>query len=213
MNSSDAPDAAVEQFREPLEKLRRLELASNYVQLLKEVDDLADEARACLPADPKEALKPYTRLKQLSLALHSLRQDADEAAIHLVTYIDRRTVFLWDEMKKIMSSEFEAVLQEIGWPNAAQPPTRAWAECFVKLLDLQAPEFKNGGEGVVLLPFTVMVKPFRQQFRFHFMGDKPTNSKHNVSILSCLSICIPCSRSKINSVIARVFLPVVRVNI
>ncbi|KAI9731424.1 MAG: hypothetical protein M1818_007814 [Claussenomyces sp. TS43310] len=193
ITSSSTPDEALERFQAPMEKLRRLELVRNYVELLKEVDDLTTEARGHLPADPKEALKPYTRLKQLSIALRSLQQAADEAAVHLVTYVDRRVHLLWDEMKKIMTDEFELVLKETGWPNAVQSTTQQWNECFAKLLDLQAPEFGSDREPIVLLPFTVMTKPLKQQFRFHFMGDRPTNTKYSVSISQHTFALLFCS--------------------
>jgi hypothetical protein len=151
------------------------------VELLKEVDDLTAEARKSLPHDPKEALKPYARLKQLSISLSSLQGPAEGAAGHLVTYVDKRVSSLWGEMKRIMSDEFEMVLKRTHWPASTETRTKEWSDCFEKLLDLQTPELYSAQGPVILLPMAVMTKTFVQQFRYHFMGKKPTGSTHNVS--------------------------------
>jgi RAD50-interacting protein 1 len=181
VTASNAPDEAVQRFRGPMEKLRRLEIAKSYVELLKEVDDLTDEARRSLPHDPKEALKPYTRLKQLSISLRSLQGPAEGAAGHVVTYVDKRVSSLWEEMKKIMSDEFEEVLKRTHWPTSTETRTKEWSDCFGKLLDLQTPELYSTQGPVILLPMAVMTKTFVQQFRYHFMGNRPTSSTHSVS--------------------------------
>ncbi len=181
VTASDAPDEAVQRFKGPMEKLRRLELARAYVELLKEVDDLIAKARDHLPNDPKEALKPYTRLKAISLALRSLQEPAEGAASHIVTHVDERVSSLWKEMKKIMSDEFEAVLKKTHWPATTEKRTKEWSDCFEKLLDLQAPELSSAQGPVILLPMAVMTKTFVQQFRYHFMGNRPTNSTQSVS--------------------------------
>jgi RAD50-interacting protein 1 len=181
VTASDAPDEAVQRFRGPMEKLRRLEIANSYVDLLKEVDDLTAEARKSLPRDPKEALKPYARLKQLSISLRSLQGPAEGAAGHVVAYVDKRVSNLWEEMKKIMSDEFEAVLKKTHWPASTETRTKEWSDSFEKLLDLQTPELYSAQGPVILLPMAVMTKTFVQQFRYHFMGNRLTGSTHSVS--------------------------------
>jgi hypothetical protein len=187
VTASDAPEEAVRRFRGPMEKLRRLELAKSYVELLKEVDDLTAEARKSLPHAPKEALKPYARLKQLSISLSTLQGPAEGAAGHLVTYVDKRVSSLWEEMKKIMSEEFEAVLRRTHWPTSTETWTKEWSDSFEKLLDLQMPELYSAQGPVILLPMAVMIKTFVQQFRYHFMGNRPTGSTHSVSELIMLT--------------------------
>jgi hypothetical protein len=162
-----------------MEKLRKLDIASAYVEMLREIDELATEARKNLPQDPKGALKPYSHLKQLSISLQTLQEPADHAGVHLVTYVCQRVELLWLEMKVIMSNSFETVLRDSNWPKEAQIPNKDWTKCFDKLLDLQAPEFGADKSSILLLPFEVMVKPFQDRFRYHFMGSRPTNSKQH----------------------------------
>lgn len=208
VTSSGTPGEAFQLFGPAMEKLRRVELAEAYMELLKDIDILAQEAREHLPADPKSSLRPYTRLKQLSLALREGQPAVEDAATHLVAYAERtvsklmelssgierrsitdflrQTAQLWMQMKKIMTDEFEEITKnDLNWPGTkedpAHKPSIEWSDCFMKLLDLQAPEIAAAREPLVLLPISVMARPFVTQFRFHFMTDKPTNHPHQVS--------------------------------
>jgi RAD50-interacting protein 1 len=180
ITASNTPNDTAQKLKGPMEKLRKLELAEAYVKLLKEVNDLTVEARRHLPNDPKEALKPYTRLKQLSISLRQLQGPAEGAGVHIVKYVDDRTISLWGEMKKIMSDEFETVLKKNHWPTSPDIWSREWSDCFEKLLDLQAPELLSARGFGILLPMAVLTKTFVQQFKYHFMSERPTNSLHSV---------------------------------
>lgn len=102
ITSSDDPEEATDRLKGPLEKLRRVELATMYVELLKEVEELTVEARKHLPGNPKEALIPYTRLKELANMLRQLQEPAEGAAVHLVQHVENTSTSLWVQMKKIM---------------------------------------------------------------------------------------------------------------
>ncbi|EHL00873.1 putative RAD50-interacting protein 1 [Glarea lozoyensis 74030] len=177
---SDTPEEATTLLKGPMEKLRRVELAKSYVELLKDVDEMKKEARSFLPGRPKEALVPYIKLKELSLSMVELQRDAEGAAPHLVNYVQGATSKLWDDMKRIMADEFEAILRATRWPEVAQPPSREWQDCFEKLLDLQSPEIMSAREPLALLPMTVLAKNFVSQFRYHFFTPKATNQIHRL---------------------------------
>lgn len=181
VTTSDTPEDAVERLKAPMEKLRKVDLAREYVELLVEVDNLTKDARKHLPQSPKDALKPYTQLKELAGSLKKLQESAEGAAVHLVNYVDQTSTRLWEQMKKIMTDEFESILQKSKWPDTASEPTREWTDCFEKLLDLQYPELVDAREPIVLLPMAVLTKTFTQQFRYHFFSDKPTNAPNKVS--------------------------------
>jgi RAD50-interacting protein 1 len=183
VTSSDTPEEATRRLKEPLEKLRKLELAERYVDMLENIEGLKDSARGYLPQNPKEALKPYTELKELAIQLPQLQESAEGAAIHLTTYAQKASTDLWVEMKGIMSEEFESVLKKSNWPDPASELTQEWSDSFGKLLDLQAPEIMAAREPLVLLPISVLAKPFVLQFKYHFFSDKPTNHPHQVGRL------------------------------
>lgn len=161
----------------PIEKLRKLDLANYYVEMLQEVDNLAEEAKASLPGRPREALIPYAKLKELSLALRRLQGAAEEAAGHLVLYVEQRAESLWEEMNQIMLDDFDSILKASDWPSKSHSWDPSTISSFERLLELQTPEIMDAKQPVVLLPMAALTRPFVQQFRYHFMGQKATNSE------------------------------------
>lgn len=107
ITSSESVKEATKLLQGPLEQLRRVELAKLYVELLEDVDNLAVDARKYLPQSPKDALRPYTQLKELAISLRRLQDVAEGAGVHLVTHVEETTERLWTDMKKIMTDEFE----------------------------------------------------------------------------------------------------------
>lgn len=177
--ASDAPDQAIARLQEPMERLRAVELAQKYLVLVDDVEKLRSEARSHLPESPKAALEPYTKLKRLASELKDLQGDEK---LHLVDYVATVTETLWDEMKKTMSTEFEAILEKRKWPKV-DPTSQMddeWIASFEKLVDLQVPEVLYSNAPVPLLPIDVMSRIFAAEFRFHFLGDKPTSEPQAV---------------------------------
>lgn len=186
--ASDAPNQAIARLQQPMKKLQTVELAQRYLCLLQDVEKLRTEARSHLPGSPKAALEPYSKLKQLSRRLEELSGPADDAAVHLVNHVRSVADALWDEMKKTMSGELEAVLSKRSWPMV-EPNSEMdeeWLACFEKLLDLQIQEVILSKSTVTLLPFDVMSRIFISEFRFHFLSDKPTSKPDAVG-----SHCFP----------------------
>lgn len=175
VTSSKTPEEAIERLKGPMEKLRRVEIARDYIDLLKEVDDLTVDAHRHLPQNPREALKPYTQLKELGIKVQELRAPAEGAATHLVNHIQTVSTQLWASMTKIMTDEFDAVLAKANWPSEAKSPTREWRDSFERLLELQDPEIIAAREPLVLLPMGVLARPFVLQFKYHFSSDKPSS--------------------------------------
>ncbi|KAI2627715.1 TIP-1 family-domain-containing protein [Hypoxylon sp. NC1633] len=186
---SDAPEEAIRRLEQPMKQLHKVDLAYQYVLLLQDVENLRLEARSHLPQNPKAALQPYSRLKKLSLRLRELQRVADEAATHLVDYVERITESLWDEMKNTMSKELENILKKRNWPQGVDTDAEMdaeWLQCFEKLIDLQVSEILYTDAVVALLPFEVMAKPFVQWFNFQFLGDTTTSSPQAFG-----TFCIP----------------------
>lgn len=176
--ASDAPDEAIRRLEQPMRQLHRVDLAHKYLLLLQDVEDLRAQARAHLPQDPRLALEPYARLKQLAAYLRELQAPADEAAAHLVGHVANIADSLWSEMKKTMSDELEGVLTRRDWPrvDTHSEMDAEWLGCVEKLVDLQVPEVLLAAEVVPLLPVDVMAQIFIKEFRFHFLGDRPTSN-------------------------------------
>ena len=184
VTSSKTPEEAIERLKGPMEKLRRVEIARDYVGLLQEVDDLTVDAQQHLPQNPREALKPYTQLKELAWKVQQLQGPAEGAATHLVNHIQTVSTQLWVSMTKIMTDDFGSILANAKWPSEAKSPSREWRDSFERLLQLQYPEIIAAREPLILLPIGVLARPFILEFKFHFSSDKASSQP---SMVCCIS--------------------------
>ncbi|RBR24142.1 uncharacterized protein FIESC28_03042 [Fusarium coffeatum] len=172
--ASDAPDQAIERLKSPMNKIKAVERAQNYLILLQDTEKLRAEAKSFLPQDPKGALEPYIKLKQHVLKLQDL---PGQEGLHLVAYAENVAGSLWDDIKSTMSGELEEVLKKRKWPRVETDlqMDEEWINCIEKLIDLQKPEIAHTDKLVTLLPFEIMASIFVSEFRFHFLSDKPTS--------------------------------------
>jgi hypothetical protein len=139
--SSDTTKDAAAQFEACMVKLQRLDVAEGYVSLILQVHELSEEARKAIRIDPKAALVPYSKLQHLSKDLKTRHEALEDAAVHLVDYVEKNTNALWDEMKSKLADQFEEVLARIAWPTPTANINEApeFASVFEKLLILQEP--------------------------------------------------------------------------
>ena len=169
-------------------KLRRLEIATGYLELFQEVDRLGTEARNTLKTEPRAALSSYVRLRGLARGLQQAQPDAEGAAPHLVDQVEQSTTKLRDDISAGLVKAFQSTLGKMKWPqkelNLLGGTMSTWTEQTALLLELREPdllaEHDLGSPAQktterVLLPLEVMVQPLAQRFRYHFFGDKPTN--------------------------------------
>ncbi|KKA26986.1 hypothetical protein TD95_000520 [Thielaviopsis punctulata] len=173
-----APTEAIQRLQEPLRKIQAVELAQSYLELLQDAHELKKLALEKVAEDPKGALAPYGELKALAEKVRLLHGTADEAAIHLLGYIETMATELWAEMKATIASQLEAILTARKWPMV-DPESEIddeWLICIDKVLDLQSVEIHDSSTTVSLLPFDVMAKVFISEFKYHFMSDKPTSA-------------------------------------
>jgi len=89
--------------------------------------------------DPVAALVPYNKLASISKQLRARNEDAEDAAVHLVDFVDQSTGLLWNEMRTKLSNQFQEVLTSIGWPKTDIPPSSMndFETGFSKLLILR----------------------------------------------------------------------------
>ncbi|KAI4222545.1 MAG: hypothetical protein L6R36_006066 [Xanthoria steineri] len=183
---SETSDDAIGKFDADIKALQHLDIATGYVELLAQVEDLSAEARRNFKSSPQAALQPYLGLQKLAIALKEAQPAAEDAAPHLVDHVEKTAQHLWKQMKDAFASEFEKVLTRMKWPSKdvslAGSLEQEWTEGVEKLLELQEPELnvqndhiKPYEEPLVLLPLEVMIKPLDLRFQYHFSGDRPTN--------------------------------------
>ncbi|KAK3715597.1 hypothetical protein LTR37_007085 [Vermiconidia calcicola] len=189
VTQSETSDEAVEKFEASMEKMRKLDVAAGYVELLKEVDGLRSECTSQLGKSDEAALEPYKRLQRLVTSLQPLQGAAEGAAPHLLDHIVHQVRDLRQTIQGHFSEDLEKTLKKINWPKATDsipmPVRREWSTNVSRLLNLQRQDLEdrehaiaNGppdNEPPALLPLEVMVHPLEQRFTYHFSGNKPTN--------------------------------------
>lgn len=101
------------------------------------------EARRNFNVSPQAALNPYLRLQNLVAALKEAQPAAEDAAPHLVDYIDLSTQTLWKQMKEAFARDFQETLTKMKWPSKDVVLSGRieieWTEGVEKLLELQEP--------------------------------------------------------------------------
>lgn len=189
VTQSETSDDAVPKFEASMERLRKLEIAAGYVELLKEVARLSAECNAQLGKSDEAALAPFRRLQHLVTSLQPLQEAAEGAAPHLLDHFAKQVQALRQTIRKSFADDLEKTLKKLGWPKALETVPlaleREWATNVGRLLDLQRPELKDrehagrsdssANEPPALLPMEVLVHPLEQRFSYHFSGNKPTN--------------------------------------
>jgi len=142
--TADTAIEAAERFEATIEKLRRLDVASGYLALLRRAQELDEEASAFVAAgNPEGALGPYTQLQELAGGLKGRNDAAEGAAVHVVDYVEGATKQLWQRMREKLAGGLEEVLGRVKWPAEKVVMTGGVEEqfrtAFEKLLVLQGP--------------------------------------------------------------------------
>jgi RAD50-interacting protein 1 len=159
---SEKSDEAVRRFELLMIKLQRLDVASGYMELLKEVDKLrfviiveasgtvnidesfSSQAHQKLKASPRLAIEPYRRLRSLVTAVKAAQPAAEGAAPHLVDHIEQQAHTLYNSLKNGFESDLNKTLDEMNWPNKELKLTHGlvarWTDQVEALLDLQEPD-------------------------------------------------------------------------
>lgn len=189
VTQSETSDDAVQKFEASMERLRKLDVAAGYVELLKEVDALRTDCIGQLGKSDEAALEPYRRLQHLVTSLQPLQEVAEGAAPHLLDHIVDQVQQLRRTIQASFGDDLEKTLKKLSWPKALETVPLAlqkeWSTNVGRLIDLQKPELEDrehtndqrppSEEPPVLLPLEVMVRPLEQRFTYHFTGNKPTN--------------------------------------
>ncbi|KAL8781162.1 MAG: hypothetical protein Q9213_006130 [Squamulea squamosa] len=140
---SETSDDAVQKFDADIKALQQLDIATGYVELLSEVEDLSTEARRNFNSSPRAALQPYLRLQKLAIALKEAQPAAEDAAPHLVDHVEKTAQHLWKQIKDTFAGEFEKILTRMKWPGKdvtlAGSLEHDWTGGVEKLLELQSP--------------------------------------------------------------------------
>ncbi|KAJ4520395.1 hypothetical protein HRR83_002385 [Exophiala dermatitidis] len=188
---SDASDEATSKIEARMSKVRNLEIAQGYLELVQQLNTLRNEARQNLSAHPEVSLRAYLRLRSLWQHLQDAQPAAEGAAPQLLYMFEQESKDLYTQIKAVLEAALAETLEQMKWPgkelNMSNTNEKQWKQQVELLLQLQEPDLiasfgdklatgpSVSVEPVVLLPLEVMVQPLTVRFRYHFYGERPTN--------------------------------------
>ncbi|XP_053982262.1 RAD50-interacting protein 1 [Hylaeus volcanicus] len=176
-------------IQEIINTISYLDKSLAYLHFIKYVENISDEIQASLAAnDDESTISLYTNLTDISCQLQL------STCHYLVNYV-RDTLHFWHNLiKDKLSKEYNDILKALKWPfcgnnsnaiNTYTPETLTKFKILTEyLLHLQLPadSTKPVVTSVLLtdftpvsLPISLMVRPLRQRFIYHFKGSKLTN--------------------------------------
>uniref|UniRef100_A0A0B6ZWY6 RAD50-interacting protein 1 n=1 Tax=Arion vulgaris TaxID=1028688 RepID=A0A0B6ZWY6_9EUPU len=176
-------------------RMQEVKKYAHYLSTVVKIEDISSQIQASLMTESLgSAVDSFNEITHIFNLLHS------SSCHHLVTYV-KETILFWNKiLQDRIAVEFEEVLKALRWPlvvttikaptvtNVAELKERM-GKLFKKLLSLQLPDsisLENSGAhplllkivGIkpLLLPLELMLKPLKKRFRYHFYGQKQTNS-------------------------------------
>ncbi|XP_069048725.1 RAD50-interacting protein 1 [Lepisosteus oculatus] len=167
----------------------------SYLRCLGRIEELSDSIQQHLmTSSVQEAAKALGQMANLDLGL----QESD--CSHLRGFL-RDTLRFWHKiLKDRLSSDFEEVLTQLHWPFVSPPsplqtpPANSselhsqLEQLFTQLLSLQTsddliseprqlpPRFDLPPAAPLPLPIQIMLLPLSKRFRYHFTGNRQTNT-------------------------------------
>lgn len=109
----------VGQWEPIMTRLGMLDVATAYVSLAKEVNDLAELSNPVAPS-PRPAdvlINSYTALAAISEALSDRQSAAEGAATHLVSGVEDLVSVRRDQLRKTFTAEVTGALDQLDWPG------------------------------------------------------------------------------------------------
>ena len=172
-------------------KVRNLEIAQGYLELVQQANTLSSRARENLYSHPDLSLRSYLQLRHLWKQIQDAQPAAEGAAPKLVYMLEQQCKQIYTGVKDELEKDLRQTLEKMKWPtddpNLMGSLREKWDLQIRLLLELQEPDliaafrdkdslnFSSTVEPVILLPLEVMVQPLVARFRYHFYGEKPTN--------------------------------------
>ncbi|KEF56887.1 uncharacterized protein A1O9_07077 [Exophiala aquamarina CBS 119918] len=191
LTQSEASDDATKRIESRMGKVRSLEIANGYLELVQRANALTKRARDSLAREPETSLRAYLQLRAIWNKVQEAQPGAEGAAPQLIYLLEQEVTQLYQELKSVLSDDFRKTLEVMKWPgkdlNLAGGIQERWQRQVELLLELQEPDllkfaadklkFSSGitPDPVILLPLKTMVQPLATRFRYHFYGERPTN--------------------------------------
>ncbi|XP_049774024.1 RAD50-interacting protein 1 [Schistocerca cancellata] len=181
-------DPVNKELKEYIEKIDYLERCKAYLICVREIENIScDLESSVTEKDDHRSIQLFRSLCELSVQINSSK------CSHLLSYLHETINFWHNLLKDKLSVEFDEVLQSLKWPFintsllvATPPPevTQKFQQLTEYLLHLQLPtnmKTHKVTSSVAIdfeplsLPLSLLLRPLRKRFMFHFYGTRQTN--------------------------------------
>ncbi|XP_058796896.1 RAD50-interacting protein 1 [Phymastichus coffea] len=180
----------ISELQNVIDDISYLERSSLYLQFVKFIEDLSSELEVSLQSGNDEAsISTYLILKETHQSLEP------SSCINLKNYVKDTLEFWFKEIHNKIVGEYNDVLETLKWPfcgvnanaiSTQTPESLARFQILTEyLFHLQLPNclIKTLSSGISInfaptcLPISLLVRPLKQRFFFHFTGNKKTNRR------------------------------------
>lgn len=174
-----------------MSKVRTLEIAQGYLELVQRADALNKRARESLAKEPAVSLQAYLQLRAIWNKVQEAQPGAEGAAPQLLYLLEQEVTQLYKDLKSVLANDLRQTLEVMKWPsrepNLLGNVRERWQRLVELLLDLQEPDLLKfaadkvkfdasiAPDPIILLPLETMIQPLATRFRYHFYGERPTN--------------------------------------
>ncbi|KOX69007.1 RAD50-interacting protein 1 [Melipona quadrifasciata] len=182
-------DKSLQEMQNIIDVISYLDKSLSYLNFIKYVENISDEIQVSLTnGNDESTISLYVDLTNISCQLRP-------STCHYLQNYVKETLHFWHNLiKDKLSKEYNDILKTLKWPfcgsnanilHTPMPETLTKFKILTEyLLHLQLPEesAKYVVTSVLLtdftpvsLPISLLVRPLRQRFIYHFTGSKLTN--------------------------------------
>ncbi|KAK9454922.1 TIP-1 family-domain-containing protein [Dipodascopsis uninucleata] len=160
-------------------KLERLIAAQQYCRVIEQVQSTSTTIEKNIVDSTEEALEEYNDLVGLIENVRGHCEEQENSCIHLVEYIEKESLLIWNNMREKLSIELRKTFDGIEWPIHVELNSdfSDFRKYFEKLLLFQFSTKRPSktSQPEIITAFEVMAEPLDIRFRYHFESNRETN--------------------------------------
>ena len=147
LTHSNVSDAAVEKFAKPMQRLRKIEIAEEYIRTVQDAQKCELTAMKEVVSNPEVAVEACQKLQNLVSAVEAAQPAAEGAAPHLVDQLSETSRKAQETVRQNLNTALKSSLDGMKWPGKdlklTGRPLESWSRYTELLLRLQEPALQR----------------------------------------------------------------------